>query len=67
MKKWETNGPLPGEPLEIHTLPLNDLKEHARNRNCPCRPEIRKMDNDFIHVIHMSWDGREIAEHHDIQ
>lgn len=41
----------------IHVLPINDLKEHDKNKNCWCRPNV---DGDV--VVHNSMDGREKYE-----
>lgn len=44
----------------IHTVPVNDLRGHVEDGGlCPCMPRVQC---DGEHVIHNSYDGREIGE-----
>lgn len=45
---------------DIHTIPVNDLREHETSRECWCRP---KQDEDEPSLwIHNSMDRREEYE-----
>ena len=44
---------------EVHTIPIDDIKEHELSEDCWCRPEV---DFDIGIVIHNSADGREKFE-----
>lgn len=49
----------------IHTLPLNDIREHKEGMDCPCRPLVQPYEGEgdyTYHVIHNSFDGREAGE-----
>ena len=44
----------------IHTIPVDDLREHMESRECWCKP---RQDEDEPHVwIHNSMDRREEYE-----
>jgi hypothetical protein len=45
----------------IHTLPLNDLKEHEESSSCECTPTMIEVNGEFI-FSHNSYDGRELIE-----
>jgi hypothetical protein len=44
----------------VHVIPLNDLREHAENPYCWCKPE-RCLDEERI-IVHNAADGREKFE-----
>ncbi len=46
------------EVLQIHTMPINDLKEHHTGADCWCGPRLEVE----IMFIHNSLDGRERFE-----
>ena len=49
-------------PLDdFHIIPINDLKEHLRNQNCWCNPEVKEDFPPYL-VIHNSLDKREYCE-----
>lgn len=49
--------------LELHTIPQNDLEDHARVDNCICNPKVIAIPRDdgsvAWQIIHNAWDGRE--------
>lgn len=47
--------------MTVHTLPVNDLREHEESTTCECRPRV-KMVEGGMQVIHSSFDGREAVE-----
>jgi hypothetical protein len=49
-------------PLDIHVMPLEDLRPHGPVRHCWCRPEDGEVDGYGQVVIHKSLDGRERYE-----
>ena len=44
----------------IHTMPINDLREHVSSIHCWCRP--RPNPEEPRHIIHNSMDRREEYE-----
>ena len=45
---------------DLHTYPLNDLRDHVLSRDCWCHPTL---DDEFPeHVLHHSMDERESYE-----
>lgn len=47
--------------IDIHVMPVGDLREHIMSADCPCKPDIEVVGADLIY-IHHSWDGREYFE-----
>lgn len=46
----------------VHTLPLNDLREHDEHDDCWCGPDIFYIEGAGKHALHHSLDGREHNE-----
>jgi len=44
---------------EIHTVPLEDIREHKTTKDCWCNPEI---EEEYGLVIHNAADEREKFE-----
>lgn len=43
-------------------MPVNDLEGHEFSTTCKCSPQIEKLEDGEIMVIHNSYDGREHQE-----
>ena len=48
------------EQENVHIMPINDLKLHVAQLNCPCQP-YRDPETANL-IIHVAYDGREFAE-----
>ncbi len=46
----------------VNVVPVNDLRPHQENENCPCAPRIEYHGRSWL-VIHNSYDGREMFEY----
>jgi len=52
----------------VHTVPLNDVREHDLTTTCDCGPAVFWKHPDTgepfsqAHVVHHSYDGREFIE-----
>ena len=42
----------------INVMPINDIKEHIEDIDCPCNPTLSYQDDEVI-VIHTPYDGRD--------
>lgn len=51
---------------DIHVLPVHDLREHVKSRDCWCAPDLQRESGTVI-VVHRSADGRELIERHGLQ
>jgi hypothetical protein len=50
------------DDINIHTYPLNDLKEHnTDSEDCWCNPTVEQEENGKL-IIHNSLDRRECYE-----
>lgn len=51
---------------DVHVLPINDLREHERTRDCWCHPDCTRepYEEGPVIVTHQSLDGRELIEEH---
>lgn len=49
-------------PLDIHVMPLEDLRDHWPAKTCWCHPEDDELDEYGCVVMHQSMDGRERHE-----
>lgn len=45
--------------IDIHVLPVKDLRPHDEVRQCWCRPRLELIGGDGAIVVHHSADGRE--------
>jgi hypothetical protein len=56
-----------GVRLDIHVMPMNDLRAHIEARTCWCEPRCeREGEDEAVVVIHASADGRELVEQHGV-
>lgn len=46
----------------LHIIPIWDKKEHEFKETCHCDPRVEDLENDYILVVHNSYDGREALE-----
>lgn len=46
----------------VHTVPINDLRDHDTRDDCWCGPDIEYLDSGGKSVVHHSLDGREHSE-----
>lgn len=58
-------GPVITERLDVHVLPVNDLRAHVERRDCWCQPVIEPQRHGTL-VIHHAADGRDLIEAHGI-
>lgn len=42
----------------INIYPINDIKEHTEDIDCPCGPELSYQEDEVI-VLHKPYDGRD--------
>ena len=51
---------------ELHVMPLGDHIAHSSDPECPCFPELRRVERgdgpDGWLYVHSALDGRELAE-----
>ena len=47
--------------MEIHIIPINDLKQHKELTTCECCPSVQFENGEMI-IVHNSYDGRELNE-----
>lgn len=54
---------------DLHVLPVDDLPEHEKTRECWCVPRV-DYDPDTmmaVVIVHHALDGRELVEEHGVQ
>lgn len=44
---------------DTHVVPLNDLRDHAEDRDCWCHPQVLDDDCGSPIIVHNSMDRRE--------
>lgn len=47
--------------MDVHVIPIDDIKEHTFDANCPCGPDA-EIIGAGIKYLHHSWDLRELFE-----
>jgi hypothetical protein len=52
--------------LQVHVLPLRDMREHVEHPLCWCGPWVECVGRGLL-VTHNSMDGRELVERHGVQ
>ena len=52
--------------LDLHVIPIKDLREHQESQKCWCLPKVERVAKDSRLIVHNSADGRELVEQHGV-
>lgn len=61
-ERWLTEWHTLADEEQIHIVPVGDLVEHERTRDCACGPYREHLEGRDWLYMHASLDGRELLE-----